>query len=59
MDRERFWWVHHESESIDFVHDEEEIYRMQEHEIVEPISVEMAQELINKGYVFNIKRLLE
>ena len=57
--KERYWWVHHESESIDFVYDEDQIYQMQNHDLVEPISVEFAQKLIDKGYVFDMKRLLE
>ena len=53
----RYWYVHHESESVDFTYKEDEIYHMMEHELVEPISEEFAEELIRKGYFFDKKRL--
>jgi hypothetical protein len=56
---ERYWWVHHESEAIDFTYDHKEVCRMQDRDLVEPISVEEAEKLIKKGYVFDMKRLLE
>jgi len=55
--KERHWWVHHESGCVDFTYDEDEIFKS--NDLVEPISVETAQKLINKGYEFDMKRLLD
>lgn len=55
----RYWWVHHESEAIDFVNTEEELEMMLHTGHVEHISEEEAEKLIREGFYFEMKRLLD